>query len=165
MNRSRFLDHVGWTGGGIVLSLGATGIFTSTAAAASTLSFVQISDSHIGFALPANPDVAGTFNPVAVAAAFALTSGVLLQQNAALRGALAEDGRSYDQLVQSHFVHAQFTSPAGTPIAAKAIYEAHGRWFQIVAERPADWHVALIGPGGERREVTERPPVVTPDKE
>lgn len=62
MNRSRFLDHVGWTGGGIVLSLGATGIFTPAAAAATTLSFVQISDSHIGFALPANPDVAGTFN-------------------------------------------------------------------------------------------------------
>jgi hypothetical protein len=95
--------------------------------------------------------------PIAVAAAFALTSGVLIEQNLALRGALAEDGRSYDALVQSHFAHEQFTSPAGTPIAAKAIYEQHGRWFQIVAVRAPDWHVTLVGPDGQRRTVAERP--------
>ena len=64
MKRTSFLDHVGWTGGGIVLSLGASGIFTSAASAATSLSFVQISDSHVGFSLPANPDVVGTFNQV-----------------------------------------------------------------------------------------------------
>ena len=63
MKREQFLAHIGWTGGGIAFSLAATGAFAPTAApAATTLSFVQISDSHIGFALPANPDVAGTFN-------------------------------------------------------------------------------------------------------
>jgi Icc protein len=63
MKREQFLEHIGWTGGGIAFSLTATGAFVPTAApAAATLSFVQISDSHLGFALPANPDVAGTFN-------------------------------------------------------------------------------------------------------
>lgn len=95
--------------------------------------------------------------PIAVAAAFALTSGVLMEQNLALRGAVTEDGRSYDSLVNSHFAHVQFTSPAGEPVAAKAIYEQHGRWFQIVAVRPPDWHVTLIGPDGKREAVAERP--------
>jgi 3',5'-cyclic AMP phosphodiesterase CpdA len=65
MKRERFLEHIGWTGGGVAFSLAATGTFVPSAApAATTLSFVQISDSHIGFTLPANPDVAGTFNQV-----------------------------------------------------------------------------------------------------
>jgi Icc protein len=63
MNRSGFLAHLGWTGGGIAFSLGASGTFVpSAAAAATTLSFVQISDSHIGFSQPANPDVAATLD-------------------------------------------------------------------------------------------------------
>ena len=62
MNRNQFLDHVGWTGAGMVFALGATGTFSTAASAANALSFVQISDSHIGFALPANSDVAGTLN-------------------------------------------------------------------------------------------------------
>lgn len=62
MKRTSFLEHVGWTGSGIVRSVSATGRFTSAASAATTLSFVQISDSHVGFSLPANPDVVGTFN-------------------------------------------------------------------------------------------------------
>lgn len=61
MKRSSFLEHVGWTGGGLAFTLTAAGTF-ATASAATGLSFVQISDSHIGFAQPANPDVAGTFN-------------------------------------------------------------------------------------------------------
>jgi len=63
VKRERFLEHIGWTGGGLAFSLTAAGTFVPTAAPAATaLNFVQISDSHIGFALPANPDVAGTFN-------------------------------------------------------------------------------------------------------
>jgi 3',5'-cyclic AMP phosphodiesterase CpdA len=62
MKRTAFLEHVAWTGSGIAWSLSATGVLASTpAAAASGFSFVQISDSHIGFAQPANPDVLGTF--------------------------------------------------------------------------------------------------------
>jgi Icc protein len=61
MKRKDFIEHVGWTGAGIAWSLSATGLLTSQAAEASTpFSFVQISDSHIGFARPENPDVAGT---------------------------------------------------------------------------------------------------------
>jgi 3',5'-cyclic AMP phosphodiesterase CpdA len=58
MKRVRFIEHVGWTGGGIAFALTAGGTFA--AAATNDLTFVQISDSHIGFALAANPDVAGT---------------------------------------------------------------------------------------------------------
>ena len=63
MKRDDFLKHVGWTGaGGIAWSLTGTGLFTAQRAQAAEggLSFVQISDSHIGFARPENPDVAGT---------------------------------------------------------------------------------------------------------
>lgn len=63
MKRSAFLEHVAWTGSGIAWTLSASGLLASTPAAAATeaFSFVQISDSHIGFARPENPDVLGTF--------------------------------------------------------------------------------------------------------
>jgi 3',5'-cyclic AMP phosphodiesterase CpdA len=63
VKRSDFLDHVAWTGAGIAWSLSATGLLVSkpASAATSSFSFVQISDSHIGFARPENPDVLGTF--------------------------------------------------------------------------------------------------------
>jgi 3',5'-cyclic AMP phosphodiesterase CpdA len=63
MKRSSFLEHIAWTGGGIAWSLSATGLLVSTPSSAATepFSFVQISDSHIGFARPENPDVLGTF--------------------------------------------------------------------------------------------------------
>ena len=62
MNRDDFLKHIAWTGTGIAWSLSASGLFTAQSAQAAEggLSFVQISDSHIGFARPENPDVAGT---------------------------------------------------------------------------------------------------------
>jgi len=61
MKRGSFLEHVGWTGGGIAFAMTATGTFAA-AAPGDNLTFVQISDSHIGFALPANTDVIGTLN-------------------------------------------------------------------------------------------------------
>jgi 3',5'-cyclic AMP phosphodiesterase CpdA len=61
VRRARFLDHVGWTGGGIAFALTAAGTFAPRSAAAGALSFVQISDSHVGFNQAANPDVLGTF--------------------------------------------------------------------------------------------------------
>jgi hypothetical protein len=95
--------------------------------------------------------------PVAVAAAFALTSAVLFSQNLALRGAVTSDGRVLDALVLSHFVHVPFTATTATPAAAKVIYEQHGQWYQIVAERPADWHVAVTGTDGVVHRITEQP--------
>src|ERR1035441_7944721 len=66
MKRGNFLEHVGWTGAGIAFTLGNTGLFAPQAAtaASSGFSFVQISDSHVGFHQPANPDVAATLNAV-----------------------------------------------------------------------------------------------------
>ena len=62
MKRHQFLEHVAWTGAaGIAYTVGASGLATATANAQSmATSFVQISDSHIGFHLPANPDVSAT---------------------------------------------------------------------------------------------------------
>ena len=76
MKRSGFLDHVGWTGAGLLFTLGSAGTFTRAALASGTsdagdLSFVQISDSHIGFDKPANDDVAGSLT-AAIAAINAL---------------------------------------------------------------------------------------------
>ncbi len=61
MKRSDFLGHVGWTGAGIAYSLTAGGIVRAADMTQDGPYFVQISDSHIGFHQPANPDVAGTF--------------------------------------------------------------------------------------------------------
>src|SRR5258706_3313228 len=57
-----------WTGaavvwtvtGGVPRALGATSAGTPTAAAKNGLTFVQISDTHIGFGKEANPDVVGS---------------------------------------------------------------------------------------------------------
>ncbi len=63
MRRGSFLEHVAWTGAGIAYALSAGGLLTGRAVAAGAdgaVEFVQISDSHIGFHQPANPDVTGT---------------------------------------------------------------------------------------------------------
>jgi 3',5'-cyclic-AMP phosphodiesterase len=62
MKRDDFLKHVAWTGTGIAWTLSATGVFNATPALAQSdgISFVQISDSHIGFNKAANQDVTGT---------------------------------------------------------------------------------------------------------
>ena len=64
MKRDDFLKHVAWTGTGIAWSLSSSGLFNAqrALAAGSGISFVQISDSHIGFSHPENPDVAGTLS-------------------------------------------------------------------------------------------------------
>lgn len=69
MQRRKFINHVGWTGLGILWSVGANGLLNSCntdeskvqgQSAASSLSFVQISDTHIGFNKPANEHVTAT---------------------------------------------------------------------------------------------------------
>lgn len=73
VDRRGFLKCASWTGtalvwtvsGGLLSACGAAavgqGTASSTAARTNDLFFVQISDSHIGFKGPANPDVEGTF--------------------------------------------------------------------------------------------------------
>ncbi len=61
MRRGDFVGHVAWTGAGILYVLGAEGLVRAAASAApGAFSFVQISDSHIGYTGPANADVRGT---------------------------------------------------------------------------------------------------------
>jgi 3',5'-cyclic-AMP phosphodiesterase len=64
INRRGFLKCMQWAGAGVVWSFaGGVPVSRLLAADANTeadFSFVQISDSHIGFNKPANPDVTGT---------------------------------------------------------------------------------------------------------
>src|SRR5438105_7663970 len=65
IDRRGLLQCMAWAGTGVIWSVGS-GILTSQAfgqnmkAAKGELHFVQISDSHMGFNKPANPDVAST---------------------------------------------------------------------------------------------------------
>ncbi len=67
MKRKNFLEHVGWTGAGIVFTVSNLGEISAPALASKpsgspAFSFVQISDSHIGFNKPANDHVADTLS-------------------------------------------------------------------------------------------------------
>nr|MDQ6944062.1 metallophosphoesterase [Candidatus Eremiobacteraeota bacterium] len=83
MKRRDFVGHVAWTGAGILYVLGADGIVRATAdASPKSFGFVQISDSHIGYAGPANDDVRGTLgkavasiNAMPVQPAFVMHTG------------------------------------------------------------------------------------------
>jgi hypothetical protein len=92
--------------------------------------------------------------PVAVAAAFALGAAGLLGQNVIMHGALGNDGTLLATMVDSHFEHAQFQAPGGTEIAAKVIYERHGKWFEIIADGAPQWHVVFVRPDGTRDTAT-----------
>jgi 3',5'-cyclic AMP phosphodiesterase CpdA len=65
IDRRGFLECMAWAGTGVLWSV-AGGLLSSRALGqpmpdeAAELHFVQISDSHIGFSKPANPDVVGT---------------------------------------------------------------------------------------------------------
>ena len=68
IDRRGFLKCMAWAGtgalclmnGGVLRSASLSGITQETARTAADLSFVQISDSHMGFNKPANQDVVGT---------------------------------------------------------------------------------------------------------
>ena len=66
VDRRGFLQCMAWAGTGVLWTVGS-GVLTSQAfgkyktnAAKGELHFVQISDSHMGFNKPANPDVTAT---------------------------------------------------------------------------------------------------------
>jgi 3',5'-cyclic AMP phosphodiesterase CpdA len=69
MKRRKFIEHVSWTGLGIIWAVSENGLLTACQVGAPTdgnastttpLSFVQISDTHIGFHKPANEHVTDT---------------------------------------------------------------------------------------------------------
>ena len=66
LDRRGFLKCMAWAGTGVVFTvssgvLGSRLLSAAEPAAAADFTFVQISDSHIGFNKPANPNVAATF--------------------------------------------------------------------------------------------------------
>jgi 3',5'-cyclic AMP phosphodiesterase CpdA len=67
IDRRGFLQCMAWAGTGVVWTVGS-GVLSSrvfgqnAASAKGELHFVQVSDTHLGFNKPANPDVAGTLN-------------------------------------------------------------------------------------------------------
>jgi 3',5'-cyclic AMP phosphodiesterase CpdA len=73
MTRRQLMRHAGWFGAAVVLTVAGgevisrvadahdTAANAATAQDAGALHFVQVSDSHIGFAGPANTDVTGSF--------------------------------------------------------------------------------------------------------
>ncbi|MEO7039644.1 MAG: metallophosphoesterase, partial [Candidatus Elarobacter sp.] len=67
MKRGYFVNHVAWTGVGIVYALGPSGLARPAGAATTGFTFVQISDSHIGYSGPANGDVRATFQKAVAA--------------------------------------------------------------------------------------------------
>jgi Icc protein len=84
MKREDFLQHVAWTGSGLLWTLSAAGTMTAVASAADAgpLTFVQISDSHIGFHQAPNTDVGATLqkaidaiNAMPVQPAFVMHTG------------------------------------------------------------------------------------------
>lgn len=83
MKRRDFVEHIGWTGAGIVWTMTASGALSAGAAAQpGALNFIQISDSHIGFHRPENPNVAATLertveaiNALPVAPSFIVHTG------------------------------------------------------------------------------------------
>lgn len=69
MKRKKFIEHIGWTGLGLLWVVGENGLLTSCKVGSfqqqklknsAPLSFVQISDTHLGFHQPANTHVQET---------------------------------------------------------------------------------------------------------
>jgi 3',5'-cyclic-AMP phosphodiesterase len=69
MQRRKFIEHVSWTGLGVVWAVNSNGLLTACqvgesnaqkSSMAAPFSFVQISDTHIGFNKPANDHVTDT---------------------------------------------------------------------------------------------------------
>ncbi len=134
IDRRGFLQCMAWAGAGIVWTIEA-GIPTSRAFGQSTpstesLTFVQISDSHIGFNKPANPDVTGTLqsaidkiNGLESKPSFILHTGDLTH------GATAAEFDTLAQLMQSarrdvHYVPGEHDTSADD---GKAYMERYGR--------------------------------------
>ena len=99
-----------WTvAGGVPRALGATGTGTPTAAAKNALTFVQISDTHIGFRKEANPDVVGSLRR-AIADINALPAGARLRRA----------HRRREPLVEARGIRQGARGAAGNPCRSRA---------------------------------------------
>ena len=73
---------------------------------------------------------------LAAAVVFGISTATLAAQDAGLHRALTGQRAVLGAMVRSHFAHAQFSTPGGTPVEAKVVYERHGRWFSVIAVDP-----------------------------
>src|SRR5918911_1258223 len=60
MDRRGMLKCMTWAGTGLLWTVGGAGIAAAAELPTSALTFLQISDSHVGFDKPANPNALGT---------------------------------------------------------------------------------------------------------
>lgn len=111
VDRRGFLQCMAWAGTGVlwtltggVLSsraLGQTGAEAPAPTGSGTLNFVQISDSHIGFNKPANPDVGATFREtIARINALPTTPSFLLHTGDLSHLAEAEEFDALEQMLK-----------------------------------------------------------------
>ena len=79
----------------------------------------------------------------AAGAAAALIIVLLGQRTFVLDAAIRSDDAQLARMVHSHFDHAQFVSPHGTPLSVKVIYDRAGTWYDIIAtDAEPDWYVS-----------------------
>ena len=135
IDRRGFLKCMAWAGTGLVFAV-SSGILTSRSLAAplapkSDLSFVQISDSHIGFSKEANKDVVGTLqaavdriNALPEPPAFLLHTGDLSHLSN------PEEFDTVDQVLKGAKVGAIFTVPGEHDVldeSGKRYLERYGK--------------------------------------
>ncbi|HEY3743182.1 MAG TPA: metallophosphoesterase [Bryobacteraceae bacterium] len=116
IDRRGFLECMAWAGTGVIWTVSG-GILSSTTVSGKTIApgglhFVQISDSHIGFNKPANPDVNGTLqaavdqiNSLPVEPEFLIHTGDLTHM------ARANEFDTMDQILQGLKQKQIFTVP------------------------------------------------------
>ncbi len=109
IDRRGFLECMAWAGTGLLCTI-TGGVLSSRsladprvkAAPQGDLSFVQLSDSHLGFSKPANPDVTGTLQAaIAKINALPVTPSFLLHTGDITHLATAEQFDTSDQLLKA----------------------------------------------------------------
>jgi Icc protein len=147
VDRRGFLKCMAWAGTGVVWTMTAGGVLSSRAfgddgaagAAVADFSFVQISDSHIGFAKEPNKDVTGTLE-LAVRRINALDQrpDLLLHTGDLTHLSKAAEFDTVDQVLKSAKVGNRFYVPGEHDVFgddAKAYLERYGK-----GTRGLGWH-------------------------
>jgi len=120
IDRRGFLKCMAWVGTGVVWSLSSGGLLTSralgdpvpAAEASSDFTFVQVSDSHIGFAKEPNKDVVATFNrAIEKINALPRQPEVLLHTGDLSHRAVAAEFDTVEQILKSAKVGERFYVP------------------------------------------------------
>jgi 3',5'-cyclic AMP phosphodiesterase CpdA len=147
IDRRGFLKCMAWVGTGVLWSVGSGGVLTSrafgqappTTEPAAVLSFVQVSDSHLGFAKEPNKDVIGTFRrAIDKINALPRRPEVLLHTGDLTHLARAEEFDAVDQILKEAKVGRAFFVPGEHDVftdEGKLYLERFGR-----GTRGLGWH-------------------------